>query len=66
MERIRIGDWVEAFIHTITLGFGYRISSFIAIKFLKRDSCGCCERKQFLNRLTNPSYDGRCNEIKLT
>jgi hypothetical protein len=65
MHRIKIGDWVEAFIHVITFGFGERIALFIAKKFFDRDSCGCCERKQWLNRLTNPHYDGQCNEIKL-
>jgi hypothetical protein len=65
MKRIRIGDWVDAGIHFLTLGYGLRISSFIAIKLLKLNSCGCCERKQWLNRLTNPNFDGKCNDVKL-
>lgn len=65
MERIKIGDWVEALIYVITFGFGERISLWIAKKVFNSDSCGCCERKQFLNRLTNPHYDGECNQIKL-
>ena len=65
LEIIRIGDWVEAFIHTFTLGFGGRISMFIAVKLLGKESCGCCERKQWLNRLTNKNYNGHCNEIRL-
>lgn len=50
--RIKIGDWVEAFIHTITLGFGKRISSYIAVDILGYQSCGCEERRIWLNKLT--------------
>ena len=65
MKRIKLGDYAEALIHVITLGFGQRLSEWIAIDVLGKESCGCCERKQWLNRLTNPKYDGRCNEIQL-
>jgi len=65
MERIKLGDYIEALIHVITLGFGQRISEWIAIDLLGYNSCGCCQRKQWLNRLTNPHYDGQCNGIKL-
>jgi len=65
MSWIKIGDYTEALIHVITLGFGKRISEWIAIDVLGYDSCGCCERKQFLNRLTDKSYDGRCDGIKI-
>jgi len=65
MKRIRIGDWVEALIHVITFGFGHRIASFIAVDLLGYESCYCCERKQWLNRLTDKTYDGKCNQIKL-
>jgi hypothetical protein len=64
MKWIKLGDWVEALIYVITFGFGERIALFVATLFGKT-SCGCCERKQWLNRLTNPQYDGRCNEIQL-
>ena len=64
LKKIRIGDWVEALIHVITFGFGQRLSEWIAIDILGLDSCGCCERKQWLNRLTNPEWDGECNGIK--
>ena len=64
MKRIKLGDYAEALIHVITLGFGQRLSEWIAIDLLGFKSCGCCERKQWLNRLTNPNYDGRCNGIK--
>jgi hypothetical protein len=65
LKRIKIGDWVEALIHTITLGYGSRLSEWIAIDVLGYQSCGCCQRKQWLNKLTNPEYDGECNQIKL-
>jgi hypothetical protein len=64
MKWIQIGTYVEALIHVITLGFGERIAIFIAGLFGK-SSCGCCERKQWLNRLTNPEWDGECGGIKL-
>ncbi len=65
MSWIKIGDYTEALIHVVTLGFGKRISEWIAIDLLGYESCGCCQRKQFLNRLTDKSYDGRCDGIKI-
>lgn len=65
MKWIKIGDYVEALIHVVTLGLGARISEWIAVDVLGYESCGCCERKQWLNRLTNKSYDGRCDGINL-
>lgn len=65
MSYIKIGDYVEALIHVITLGFGGRLSEWIAIDLLGFKSCGCCQRKEWLNRLTNKDYDGECNGIKL-
>jgi hypothetical protein len=65
MERIKLGDWVEALIHVITFGFGERIALFVARTFFNSNSCGCCERKQWLNRLTNKFYDGQCNGVKI-
>lgn len=64
MKWIKLGDYAEALIHVITLGFGERLALGIARLFGK-DSCGCCERKQWLNRLTDKDYNGRCNEIQL-
>jgi hypothetical protein len=49
---IKIGDWVEALIHTFTLGFGKRISTFIAVDLLGYETCGCEERRIWLNKLT--------------
>jgi hypothetical protein len=64
MKWIKLGDYTEALIHVLTLGFGERIALFIA-KLFGKNSCGCCERKQWLNRLTDKNYDGECNMIKL-
>jgi hypothetical protein len=65
MKYIKLGTWLEFIIHIITLGYGELISLYIAKKFFNKNSCGCCERKQWLNRLTNPEYDGKCNQISL-
>jgi hypothetical protein len=65
MKRIKIGDWVEALIYVITFGYGEHIALWIAKKFFDRNDCGCCQRKEWLNKLTNPLYDGECNGIKL-
>ena len=62
---IQLGSWLEFLIEVFTLGKGEDIALWISKKVFKKDSCGCCERKQWLNQLTNPYYDGRCNEIKL-
>ena len=64
MKWIKLGDYTEALIHVITFGFGNRIASLIA-NWMGFDSCGCCERKEWLNRLTDKDYDGKCNQIKL-
>ena len=64
LKWIKIGDWVEVLIHVITLGFGQRLSEWIAIDVLGFKSCGCCERKEWLNRLTDTDYDGECKGIK--
>ena len=55
---------LETLIEIFTLGYGEHIALWIA-KLFGKNSCGCCERKQWLNRLTNPQYDGECNQIKL-
>jgi hypothetical protein len=65
MKRIKLGTWLETLIEIFTLGYGELIALYISKKFFNKDSCGCCERKQWLNRLTNPEYDGKCNQISL-
>ena len=65
MERIKIGEWVEAFIYVITFGFGARLALWIARTFFNSDDCHCCQRKEWLNKLTNHQYDGECDSIKI-
>jgi hypothetical protein len=62
MKRIKIGDWVEPLIHVITFGFGERLALGVARLFGK-NSCGCCERQLWLNRLTNPDLENNCGGI---
>ena len=62
---IKLGNVVEGLINVITGGWGKDVAGFVAKKFFDRDTCGCCERKQWLNRLTNKEYDGQCGGIKL-
>jgi hypothetical protein len=64
MKKIKIGDWTEWLIEIMTLGNGESIAMWIAELF-GYSNCGCCERKEWLNKLTNPDYDGECNKIKL-
>ena len=66
MKWIKLGDWLEAIIHIITFGYGEYLALWIAKKVFGKDSCGCCERKQWLNRLTDKQYNGRCNERNLS
>jgi hypothetical protein len=62
MKWIKIGDWVEALIHVITFGFGERLALGVARLFGK-NSCGCCERQLWLNRLTNPDLENNCGGV---
>ena len=64
-KYIQLGTIAEVFIDILTFGRGELIALYIAKQVFNKDSCGCCERKQWLNRLTNKEYDGRCNQIKL-
>jgi hypothetical protein len=65
LNKIQIGTYTEFIINLITFGKGEFLALWIAKKFFNSDKCYCCERKQWLNRLTNPQYDGKCNGIKL-
>ena len=64
-KYIQLGTILEVLISIFTFGNGERIALFIARRIFNKNSCGCCERKQWLNRLTNKDYDGKCNQIKL-
>jgi hypothetical protein len=65
LKHIQLGTYLEIFLLIITLGQSERIALFIAKRFFGRNECGCCERKEKMNRWTNPDYDGKCNQIKL-
>jgi hypothetical protein len=65
LSKIQIGTYLEFIINLLTFGKGELLALFVAKRFFNSDSCGCCERKQWLNRLTNKEYDGECNQIKL-
>jgi hypothetical protein len=65
LKKIKLGNVVEIIIEIISLGYGEQLSLWIAKKLFNKNKCGCCERKQWLNRLTNPTYDGKCNSIQL-
>lgn len=53
---IKLGTMLEGLISIITLGNGTEIASWIAKK-LGYESCGCTERKIYLNKLTCKSYE---------
>ena len=65
LKHIQLGTYLEIFLLIITLGQSERIALYIAKTFFGRNECGCCERKEKMNRWTNPDYDGKCNQIKL-
>ena len=65
VKRIKLGSWTEWIINVLTLGTGKYISTWIAVDILGFESCGCCERKEWLNRLTNKDYNGHCGDVKL-
>lgn len=65
LSKIQIGTYVEFIINLLTFGKGEVLALWIAKTFFNSNKCYCCERKQWLNRLTNKDYDGKCNQIKL-
>jgi len=65
MKWIKLGSWLEFIIKILTFNTGEKIALWVAKTFFNSDKCYCCERKEWLNRLTNPHYNGNCNQIKL-
>ena len=53
--KLRLGDKLEWLIDKVTFGNGAWWSYVIAVRWLGFQSCGCEERKKWLNKLT-------CNE----
>tara|TARA_R110000803_G_C11983035_1_gene320992 strand:+ start:1656 stop:1847 length:192 start_codon:yes stop_codon:yes gene_type:complete len=54
---IKLGDMFEGLVSLITLGNGKDIASWIATK-LGYASCGCEERRIYMNQLTCREKDG--------
>lgn len=54
--KIKLGDMLEGLITLITLGNGKDIAMWVAQK-LGYESCGCEERKIYLNKLTCKNYE---------
>ena len=50
MKRIKLGTWLETLIEIFTLGYGEHIALWVSKTLFGKNSCGCCERKQWLNR----------------
>ena len=63
--QIKIGTWLAVLINIVTLGWGKYIASWIAVDLFGFQTCGCCEREEWLNRLTCKSFNGDCGGIKL-
>lgn len=62
--RIQLGTILSLLISIISFGQGKYIAYWIATK-LGYESCGCCERAEWLNKLTCKGFDGKCNQIKI-
>ena len=62
---IKLGTWLAVLINILTLGWGKYIATWVAVDLFGFQSCGCCEREQWLNRLTDKSFNGHCDQIKL-
>jgi hypothetical protein len=65
LKKIELGTYLEWIIKVVTFNTGDKIALFIAKKLFNKNTCGCCERKQWLNRLTNKEYTANCGSIKL-
>lgn len=65
LSWIKLGTWTRWIINILTLGTGKYISTWIAVDIFGFESCGCCQREQWLNRLTDKSFNGHCDQIKL-
>ena len=65
IKKIQLGTYLEILLSIITAGQSQHIALFIAKRFFGRNDCGCCRRKEIMNRWTNPDYDGKCNQIQL-
>lgn len=62
--KIKLGTILAGIINVLTIGQGKYLATWISFK-LGYKSCGCCEREEWLNRLTCKSFDGNCKGVKL-
>jgi len=65
IKKIHLGTILKWVIEIISLGTGKYISQWIAIDLFGFESCKCCEREQWINRLTDKEFNGNCGDIKL-
>ena len=63
--KIHIGSILGWVIDVITFGWGSHIAKWIAVDLFGFESCGCCERREWINRLTDKEYNGHCKDIQL-
>jgi len=63
--KILIGTILAHLISIISFGTGKHIAKWIAVDLLGFKSCGCCEREEWLNKLTCKTFNGECDGIKL-
>jgi hypothetical protein len=63
--KILLGTRLAGLISIITFGTGKHIAKWIAVDLMGKESCGCCQRQEYLDRLFCKSHDGDCNGIKL-
>jgi len=65
IRRIHLGTILKWVIEIISLGTGKYIAQWIAIDLFNFKTCGCCERTEWINRLTDKDFNGNCGDIKL-
>ena len=63
--KIQVGTILKWIIAIITLGQGKRLATWFFVRVIGKESCGCCQREEWLNQLTCKSFNGNCNQIKL-
>lgn len=55
--KIKLGTWLEQFIDWITFGNGKWYAYIVAVRWFGYESCGCDERRDYLNNLTCKEND---------
>lgn len=62
--RILPGTILKWLIAFITLGMGKRLATWYFVQIRGKESCGCCEREERINKWFCKSFDGKCNQLK--